>query len=116
MSVENVMAEVARGIPVVGHAYGKADNCTDPQDRGIGSAVAAFLIAMGECVAYLWYCNIDFLLSSVVSFSLFLSGVSRPCVDVLKDECMVPSARRRKPRMGKRGGEGRDVEMEEEEE
>jgi hypothetical protein len=53
MSVENVMAEVARGIPVVGHAYGKADNCTDPQDRGIGSAVAAFLIAMGECVAYL---------------------------------------------------------------
>lgn len=48
MSVENMMAEVERGIPVVGHAYGKADNCTDPQDKGIGSAIAAFLVAMGE--------------------------------------------------------------------
>eukprot|EP00035_Acanthoeca_spectabilis_P003913 m.96700 g.96700 ORF g.96700 m.96700 type:complete len:480 (-) comp12372_c0_seq1:2497-3936(-) len=48
MSVENVIEEVARGIPVVGHAYGKPENCSDPQDKGIGSAVAAFLIAQGN--------------------------------------------------------------------
>jgi len=30
------------------HAYGKPLNCSDPNDAGIGSAVAAFLIAQGD--------------------------------------------------------------------
>ena len=48
MSVENVMKESELGIPVMAHAYGKPYNCSDPNDVGVGSAIAAFMIAMGE--------------------------------------------------------------------
>lgn len=48
MSVENVISETEQGIPVMAHAYGKPYNCSDPNDVGIGSAIAAFMIAMGE--------------------------------------------------------------------
>jgi hypothetical protein len=48
MSVDNARNESAHGVPIVGHAYGKPLNCSDPNDSGIGSAVAAFLIAQDE--------------------------------------------------------------------
>eukprot|EP00038_Savillea_parva_P005088 m.147135 g.147135 ORF g.147135 m.147135 type:complete len:470 (-) comp11658_c1_seq3:2457-3866(-) len=48
MSVQNVLAEASHNISFVGHAYGKAENCSDPQDLGIGSAVAAFLIGQSD--------------------------------------------------------------------
>ena len=32
---------------MVAHAYGAPNNCSDPQDKGIGIAVAAFLLAQG---------------------------------------------------------------------
>jgi hypothetical protein len=37
MSVDNMMRETARGIPVMAHAYGAPLNCSDPHDKGIGS-------------------------------------------------------------------------------
>ena len=48
MSVDNAMQEAAHGVPVMAHAYGKPLNCSDPNDAGVGSAVAAFLIAQGD--------------------------------------------------------------------
>jgi len=46
-SVANMINETAHGVPVVAHAYGAPNNCSDPQDKGIGIAVAAFLMAQG---------------------------------------------------------------------
>ena len=48
MSVANGLAEATHSIPVVTHSYGKADNCSDPKDAGIGSAIAAFLLVQTE--------------------------------------------------------------------
>ena len=33
MSIDNVMAEAAAGIPMMAHAYGRPENCSDPQVR-----------------------------------------------------------------------------------
>jgi hypothetical protein len=46
-SVANMINETAHGVPVVAHAYGAPNNCSDPLDKGIGIAVAAFLLAQG---------------------------------------------------------------------
>ena len=50
MSVANGVAEAHHDIPVMAHSYGKADNCSDPNDKGIGSAIAAFLLIQTEYV------------------------------------------------------------------
>ena len=61
-SIANMIQETQHGVPVVAHAYGAPNNCSDPLDKGIGIAVAAFLLAQGPvrtvvtlCLQTFWH-------------------------------------------------------------